>query len=161
MFLFTKLNLNSSRAQKPSSCITKPTFMAATTMAQQGCTLLSLPPEIRNIIYELALKLEGDPLGIVDIKRAPRSGNNINTCSVHALLQTCKQLYAEASGIFYTINHVAIGYLPVKAFLKTMSASHLSYLKRLAIKGKRPSIHGGTSHRSSNGVQRGASTQDR
>lgn len=55
---------------------------------------LRLPPEVRNLIYEHALRLDG---GICEL-------NEDEDFPEPALLSTCKTIRTEAIGIFYSVN---------------------------------------------------------
>ncbi|KAK5120783.1 hypothetical protein LTR85_005849 [Meristemomyces frigidus] len=64
------------------------------TTVAQDCKLLSIPPEIRNYIYGLALT-ESDDIVV------PSSGK----LSQPALLRVCKQVRTEALAIYYASNN--------------------------------------------------------
>ena len=104
-------------------------------MAQEDCALISLPPEIRNIVYELVFKLGGDRFGVINIGKRPKSGNNATTYSVQALLQTCRQIYGEGVGVFYAVNCVSIPNLKVKTFLDAMRSDRLASIRQIAVYG--------------------------
>ena len=105
-------------------------------MAQEDFALISLPPEIRKIIYELVFKLEGNQFGAVNIGKRPKSGNNATTYSVQALLQTCRQIYGEGVGVFYAVNCVNIPNLKVKTFIDTMPSKQLQCISQIAVYGE-------------------------
>lgn len=110
-----------------------------TAMAESECTLLSLPPEIRNVIYQLVLTVNG---GIpnsrhVNIYRRLKRPGNIREASVLALLQTCKQINNEATAIFYLINHIHISTMHLKQFVGAMSVQRLSMIRNISVVGKR------------------------
>ncbi|KAK5713796.1 hypothetical protein LTR17_017480 [Elasticomyces elasticus] len=78
----------------------------------ESSRLLSLPPELRNRIYEYALRL-----GVVVVSR--RRPENALSASVPglsgsqrwnclALLRTNKQIYNEAANLFYFCNHFEV-----------------------------------------------------
>ena len=103
-------------------------------MTDDGCTLLSLPPEIRNTIFGYVLAIDSHEYdGHIKIGRRLKSGNNRTTCSVQALLQTCRQTYNEAAGMYYLVNHITVSSLQVKAFVGTTSPQPLRAIRRLAI----------------------------
>lgn len=68
----------------------------------QWCHLLSLPPEIRNIIYTYVLYVP-TPSGRVTLTK---SRTAIRLPSALSILQTCYQIKNEAECIFYHINHL-------------------------------------------------------
>ena len=105
-------------------------------MAQEDCTMLSLPPEIRNIIYNLVFKLEGNEAGVVNIGNRPRRENHATTNSVQALLQTCRQIYGETAGIFYATNYISIPNLEVETFVNTMSLERLYCISQICVHGE-------------------------
>lgn len=105
-------------------------------MADDGCRLLSLPPEIRNAIYELVLTIDQDEFGTVDIGKRPKAGNNAVTYTAQALLQTCKEVYADTASVFYSVNIVSLPNLRVKSFLDAMSPQRLSFITHFSAYGK-------------------------
>ncbi|KAF7190461.1 hypothetical protein HII31_08175 [Pseudocercospora fuligena] len=72
---------------------------------QTKCRLLSLTPELRNMIWEFALSVEPDSSLTVSFtkSRGPQTEH-----SVLRLLETCRFIYCEALGIFYTTNNLKI-----------------------------------------------------
>ena len=94
---------------------------------------LSLPPEIRNSIYELVLTVEPNEAGFVTFSKRPATGNNAKTHTAQAILQTCKQVYDEALHIFYSVNKVLFRHLRVNTFLNDMGARRLSLIKSIAV----------------------------
>lgn len=77
---------NCSIAKQPNNAINSPASVP----------LLRLPPELRNTIYEYALRLDDGACIVSDTAGIPES----------ALLITCKRIRREAIGIFYTINEL-------------------------------------------------------
>lgn len=78
-----------------------------TPQNQQQCLLFTLPPELRNTIYEMALQCEEETINLV--KKGRRAGSDavcLQICLDNAalpspaLLCTCQQIHQESSGIF-------------------------------------------------------------
>ncbi|KAF4624229.1 hypothetical protein G7Y89_g13945 [Cudoniella acicularis] len=100
-------------------------------------TFLSLPPEIRIIIYHLALPSRT----IIPITAPPKSKPKTQRT---ALLRTTKQIYTEASFYFYTRNTFRFSNgsfgsrshanpQGLQHFLKRVPAKHLALIRRAAI----------------------------
>ncbi|KAK5121280.1 hypothetical protein LTR85_005446 [Meristemomyces frigidus] len=69
-----------------------PTRQAAGSAPTGECLLLKLPPELRNLIYELAFTTAadaGEPINIINGRHPSPS-----------LVLTCSQMYSEALGIY-------------------------------------------------------------
>lgn len=66
------------------------------------CLLITLPPELRNKIYRLAMQYEDQPAVIPKHIRGP------DVLREPSLLETCRAIPAEASPIFYTFNEFRI-----------------------------------------------------
>ena len=97
--------------------------------------LLSLPPEIRNSIYELLLTVKLNGNRFLSFGKRPATGYNAKTHTVQAILQTCKQAYNEALHIFYSVNTVMLKHLRVKTFVEGMSVRRMSLIKSIAVQG--------------------------
>lgn len=79
------------------------------TGAQLTSRLLSLPPELRNTIYEYVLDVPRGGKRRTLLKRRSNIGDSASRRkspkrSVLTLLQTCRQIYNEARCMFYWIN---------------------------------------------------------
>lgn len=66
-------------------------------LQQDDSRLTRLPAELRNRIYELAL-----PDTIIIPRRRPKMGIPCNKVCAPGLLLTCKQIYQEAIGLYYS-----------------------------------------------------------
>ena len=107
--------------------------MSPTNIPENVCTLLSLPPEIRNVIYELVFtSAENDEFGFVNVKR--RSKDTVP--SVLSVTRTCKQIHNEAPAIFYSAHYINIGHLQIKTFFDAIGSRCLLSLTRICIYGK-------------------------
>ncbi|KAF2793885.1 hypothetical protein K505DRAFT_305038 [Melanomma pulvis-pyrius CBS 109.77] len=111
----------------------------------QPFRILDLPAEMRNRIYRYILVLQGP---INPSKRIPtthyRAGTNLSSsvlyrrgpapCSSLALLQTNKQTYSEAVGIYYGHNSFVF-YFPnqLMMFLISISEERKKYIERVTL----------------------------
>lgn len=92
-------------------------------MAVKRASLLGLPPELRSEIYTLVLTIPGAKNEPVRLRtpaiRSKESTSSLltscktwlkgrNRYSVLALLGTCRQIYNEAAGIFYSVNIIEL-----------------------------------------------------
>jgi len=107
--------------------------------AATECRLFSIPPEVRNHIYELALQVPTMD-GHVSLVRFSRSKyhsvGRVRPLSVLTLLQTCRQICCEAQGIFYDIHHLRFGEHPAGTrtllpFLGVTSTKRLEAIRKL------------------------------
>jgi hypothetical protein len=90
--------------------------------------LLKLPPELRNRIYEYALRFDNGICEVNETVGIPES----------ALLLTCKEIRQEAIGIFYSANKVHVeleSFSPAMPILieKKMCALHKQYGYKIEI----------------------------
>ncbi|KXS94662.1 hypothetical protein AC578_5563 [Pseudocercospora eumusae] len=78
---------------------------ATSANPQANCRLRDLTPELRKMIWEFALSVEPDwdlTVGFTKPRDVPAEH------SVLRLLETCRVIYCEALGIFYSINNLEI-----------------------------------------------------
>jgi hypothetical protein len=92
------------------------------TQPESHSPLLKLPPELRNRIYEYALRFDNGICEVNETVGIPES----------ALLLTCKEIRREAIGIFYSVNKVHVeleSFSPSLPILieKKMCALHKQY----------------------------------
>jgi hypothetical protein len=92
------------------------------TQPESHSPLLKLPPELRNRIYEYALRFDNGICEVNETVGIPES----------ALLLTCKEIRREAIGIFYSANKVHVeleSFSPSLPILieKKMCALHKQY----------------------------------
>ncbi|KAK4613859.1 hypothetical protein CLAFUW4_08888 [Fulvia fulva] len=90
------------------------------------CFLLDLAPELRNMIYELILC---DSSTALSPDSKPRVLIDKDTITQPPLLQTCLQIRAEASGIYYFGNRfdvVCLGFDPTDMILLTRQAKDIT-----------------------------------
>ncbi|KAF2116377.1 hypothetical protein BDV96DRAFT_51154 [Lophiotrema nucula] len=106
-----------------------------------GCRLLELPAELRNRIYSYALQVDGkvNPStrpAVTYIKpgRSRRAQSGPEACSALALLQTCKQINAEAFSFYYSENAFVFYYpLQVLTVLQFISNERKKYICDITI----------------------------
>lgn len=112
-----------------------------TTYNEQNYTsgLFALPPELRNRIYELILRVDSRD-GKVSMVKLSRSHAHARKRrpSVLRLLLVCRQIYVEARGIFYNINHLkftekATGSDYLRGFLSTVSEERLKAVNAITL----------------------------
>jgi hypothetical protein len=91
---------------------------------------MKLPPELRNRVYEYALRFDNGICEVNENVGIPES----------ALLLTCKEIRREAIGIFYSLNEVHVvleSFSPAMPILieKKMAALYKQYRYKIEIKG--------------------------
>ncbi|KAK5711086.1 hypothetical protein LTR17_018586 [Elasticomyces elasticus] len=103
------------------------------------CPLLSLPAELRNIIYELVLRLAPDDETFVSLSRRPSPSDPKGIRSVLTVLRTCRQINNEAGGIFYSLNQLSVGrlrsdpYQDSVMFLASLGDARRQAIRHLAV----------------------------
>lgn len=78
---------------------------------QTGCRLFQLSPELRNYIWTFVLTVELNPntaQGEAAAVLLTTTPNHPETPTVLSLLQTCRLIYVEACGIFYSSQHIEL-----------------------------------------------------
>ena len=85
------------------------------------------------MIYELVLTVQSNDYGYLTIKK--RSKNDKKT-PVQALVQSCKQVYNEAAGTFYSVNTISLGNSQVNTFMDAMSPERSLLVKRIVVCGR-------------------------
>jgi len=79
---------------------------------QNQSRLLSLPPELRNHIWEVVLTVPGNrehgkvTLSLANSTTSIPSKPNVHLCSVLAILQTCRLVLSDAEAMFYHLNFI-------------------------------------------------------
>lgn len=119
--------------------------MATTTSndnPNSDSALLSLPAELRNRIYEYALTVESLDGEVSIRKRAPAESSRP---SALALLQTCRQIYREARGVFYHENALHLRHCDLPSFVTSLSLARQVHIRSLRLNAEPASI--GSSHR--------------
>ena len=115
--------------------------MARTYDPQTDCRLLQLTAELRNLIYEYVFTV---PLNSIILPSAPTkerrmgivhdvSSRGLPPHSVMSLSRTCRQIYDEASGVFYHINHIYIYSHRLSAFSITANLRSLRSIRALTV----------------------------
>lgn len=110
---------------------------------QKTFDFLSLPPEIRNTIYELLL-IKDEPIYICSPLRKHAVNRELTSTSFSMLLRLNKQINAEASTIFYSKNEFVLGNgawgstsLPnahgLKAFLDRVPNKYLACITEVTV----------------------------
>ncbi|KAK3645419.1 hypothetical protein LTR56_009146 [Elasticomyces elasticus] len=74
---------------------------------QDGCKLLSIPPELRNRIYEELLLLLANEDGYIVLSN-DQAANQQGKFTVLSILGTCQQIEGESMGIFYALNKLHV-----------------------------------------------------
>ena len=108
---------------------------------QQTSALFSLPPEIRNDIYELLLRVDRSDgtVQIVKFSKEPHHApSHRRPQSVLSLLLVCRQIHDEARGIFYNVNHLRFTENPrgsgcLQGFLSALSKERLLAIRAMTI----------------------------
>ena len=102
---------------------------------------LQLPSELRNLIYEHVFTV---PLNSITLPSATTKEGMVDIVhdasireppppSVLSLLQPCRQVYDEASGIFYHINHISMYSSRLLAFSTTANLRPLRSVRTLTV----------------------------
>ena len=110
--------------------------MASTNDVNQT-TFLSLPPEIRNRIYDYHLIMNDARHG----RPTKVQISNISTTyykqrSALALLQTCHQIHDEAEGIFFATNHLQVflrDVVAIRCIFGMMGTVRCEAIRRLTV----------------------------
>lgn len=109
------------------------------TTTTQNKTLLSLPGEIRNQIWESVLRIK-TPLGVLAPILLPPSEDEDNLCSSRPTLlkfkepsatKTSQSLRSEVLSIFYSTNDFWIGRIPLRKSQRENDFSREQYLRAL------------------------------
>lgn len=144
---------NQAGSSKPPRRKRRPLSAGWQPDTQPQCTFLSkVPGEIRNIVYLLVLgnrnlclydcrtvasKQRLTHHEVYGTEHGHSHGSTHPRCNKLALLQTCRQLYSEASAILYSTNRFQLGTLhSIKAFnqfVEAASPSRLAYISSLKI----------------------------
>jgi hypothetical protein len=69
-----------------------------------------LPAEIRNIIYKILLERRRNSINLVSPQKKPHPQPALKTWKQSALFRVNKQIYTEASHVFYAMNTINIGH---------------------------------------------------
>ena len=107
---------------------------------ESSCKLLSLPPEVKNRIYEYVFTVAPTPVKhprneVRFLHLRPDTGSE-QTASVLSLLSTCREIRKDAAGIFYDQNNIMLtvfGEHNTFAFLATLSKPRLSAIRTLTV----------------------------
>jgi hypothetical protein len=100
------------------------------TQPESHSPLMKLPPELRNRVYEYALRFDNRICEVNENVSIPES----------ALLLTCKEIRREAIGILYSVNEVHVvleSFSPAMPILieKKMAVLYKQYHYNIEIKG--------------------------
>ncbi|KAK5698382.1 hypothetical protein LTR17_023717 [Elasticomyces elasticus] len=110
------------------------TFMITAEMAIKRCPLLTLPPELRNNIYDMVFEEDHRHHPYININK---NGHAIN---MHALLHVNKQVRSETMGIWHNINTFTLynltpdsGVTQCNLWVDRIGASNLRCVQHIAI----------------------------
>jgi len=90
--------------------------------------LLTLPPELRNRVYELALTVAPNSDGKVKVGSASSTRP-----SVLAVLQSCRQIRNEAEGRFYYSHDLQLDWIATLNFLENTSAKRRQAIRTVTV----------------------------
>jgi hypothetical protein len=119
-----------ARKKQPKPGAQEPINETAPTQPESHSPLLKLPAELRNRIYEYALRFDNGICQVNETAGIPEP----------ALLLTSKEIRREAIGIFYAVNEVHVeleSFSPAMPILveKKMTAMRTQYGYTIEIKG--------------------------
>lgn len=105
-------------------------------MSQQYSRLFTIPPEMRNRIYESLFKID-TPDGKLTISYAWKYGA-VRERSVLELLRTCKLVKAEAERLFYCLNLLRVrssdaGFDVLRSMGRNLSTTRLQAINSLVV----------------------------
>ena len=106
------------------------TQVGAPAEGQPQSRLFTLPPELRNMVYEWVLHRA--EIGITSRTRKNTRGRSAST----ALLLTCKQVHIEAIQLYYHASRFHLGYgayYRVKEWLRSIGAARASLIRTLCV----------------------------
>lgn len=110
--------------------------------SSQVCRLLTLSAELRNQIYAMVLI---EPCKVITIYQLTQRDTHTKKTAMPGLLQTCRQIRSEASGIHYSSHKlfffvprldIAPRYItqPVLDWLQTVDCMHLNSIPAISIR---------------------------
>ena len=98
-------------------------------MEEEAPTLLSLPREVRNVIYHHVLTIKKRNNNTITISHHRIAKRH----SVLVMLQSCQQIRIEAEGIFYSMNDLGVVLSEISRFVATLSSKRLRAIQRFGI----------------------------
>ena len=113
----------------------------ASEQQQQTWEFFALPPELRNRIYELLLRVERSDGKVSIVKLSSSHFHNHarqRGLSVLSLLLVCRQVNEEARGVFYNLNHLRFTENPtgsdcLRGFLSSVSEERLKAVNAMTL----------------------------